>query len=70
MYTYLLKWITLLESHLGHKLEPDSFIFPHFSTNGIPDPAREMTHNMVLNIITRFTSAAGLMKAYTTHCFR
>ena len=69
MYTYLLKWISLLESRLGRKLEPDDYIFPHFSSNGIPDPAREMTHDMVQNIISRFASAAGLMKAYTTHCF-
>jgi hypothetical protein len=67
---YLLKWITLLKSHLGRKLEPDDHIFPHFSSNGIPDPARAMTHDMVQNIITRFVSAAGLTKAYTTHCFR
>jgi hypothetical protein len=39
MYTYLLKWISLLKSHLGRKLEPDDYIFPHFSLNGIPDPA-------------------------------
>jgi hypothetical protein len=70
MYTYLLKWITFLESRLGRKLEPDDYIFPHFSSNGIPDPAREMTHDMVQNVITRFVSAAGLTKAYTTHCFR
>ena len=69
MYTYLLKWITLLESRLGRKLEPDDYIFPHFSSNGIPDPTREMTHDMVQNVITRFVSAAGLTKAYTTHCF-
>ena len=70
MYTHLLKWIALLESHLSRKLEPDDYIFPHFSSNGIPDPAREMTHDMVQSIITRFTSNAGLTKAYTTHCFR
>ena len=70
MYTYLLQWIGLLERRLGRKLEPDDYIFPHFSSNGIPDPAREMTHDMVQSIITRFASAAGLTKAYTTHCFR
>ena len=46
MYTHLLKWIALLESRLGRKLEPDDYIFPHFSSNGIPDPAREMTHDI------------------------
>ena len=39
MYTCLPTWITLLESRLGRKLEPDDYIFPHFSSNGIPDPA-------------------------------
>jgi hypothetical protein len=29
-----------------------------------------MTHDMVQNVITRFASAAGLTKSYTTHCFR
>jgi hypothetical protein len=69
MYTYLPKWIALLESRLGRKLEPDDYIFPYFSPSGIPDPARQMTHEMVQSLITRFASAAGLSKPYTTHCF-
>ena len=65
IYTYLLKWITLLESCLGQKLEPDDYIFPHFLSNGIPDPAWEMTHDMVQNVINKFVSGTGLTKAYT-----
>jgi hypothetical protein len=70
MYTYLPMWIALLESHLGHKLEPNDYIFPHFSSNSIPDPTQQMMHNMVQSVITRFALSAGLTKTYTTHCFQ
>ncbi|KAF8798601.1 hypothetical protein BYT27DRAFT_7122783 [Phlegmacium glaucopus] len=70
MYTHLRKWIALLKGRLGRELEPDDYIFPHFSPNGILDPARQMTHDMVQILITRFASSAGLTKPYTTHCFR
>jgi integrase len=70
MYTHLPKWISFLEYRLGHKLAPDDFVFPYFSANGIPQPKRPMTHDMVQAILVEFAEAAGLTKNYTTHCFR
>lgn len=70
MYTHLPLWINYLESLLGRRLEPEECIFPYFRPNGIPDMSREMTQEMVQNLINTFTSEAGLLKYFTTHCFR
>ena len=70
MYMHLPKWVSFLEHRLGHKLALDDFVFPYFSPNGIPQPKRPMTHDMVQTILTKFADAAGLTKTYTTHCFR
>ena len=69
MYTHLPRWINYIEGLLGRHLEPDESIFPYFRPNGIPDMSREMTHEMVQSLINTFTSEAGLLKYFTTHCF-
>ncbi|PBK89497.1 hypothetical protein ARMGADRAFT_1047110 [Armillaria gallica] len=67
MYTYLPHWVKLLEWCLGHALEPDDYIFPYCSSNGIIHPKREMTHDMIQNLLNEFGQGAGLKRAYTTH---
>ncbi|PBK81550.1 hypothetical protein ARMGADRAFT_1048794 [Armillaria gallica] len=67
MYTYLPQWISLLERCLGCKLEPDDYIFPYCSSNGIIHPKREMTHDMIQNLLNKFSQGAGLKRTYTTH---
>lgn len=70
MYTYLPQWISLLERCLGRELEPDDYIFPYCSSNGIIHPKREMTHDMIQNLLNEFGQGAGLKRAYTTHSLR
>ncbi|KZP29871.1 hypothetical protein FIBSPDRAFT_718386, partial [Athelia psychrophila] len=52
------------------ELQPEDYIFPHISTNGIADPTRPLTIDTVQRWLTEFSYAAGLKVRYTTHCFR
>ncbi|KAK0489204.1 hypothetical protein IW261DRAFT_1557697 [Armillaria novae-zelandiae] len=70
MYTYLPQWVKLLEQCLGRALEPDDYIFPYCSSNGIIHSKREMTHDMIQNLLNEFGQGAGLKRAYTTHSLR
>ena len=70
MHTHLLSWLHLLQFRLGRPLEPDDYIFPYFSTNGIVQPGTQMTHEVVQDHLDRFAAAAGVSKRYTTHSFR
>ncbi|KZP32823.1 hypothetical protein FIBSPDRAFT_1012805 [Athelia psychrophila] len=71
MFTHLPFWLTILERHVLHQeLQPEDYIFPHISTNGIADPTRPLTIDTVQRWLTEFSYAAGLKVRYTTHCFR
>jgi hypothetical protein len=70
MYKHLLAWIPFYELCIGRKLEADDYIFPYLAPNGVIHPKREMTLQLCQDLITEFTQGAGLLKTYTTHCFR
>ena len=71
MFHHLPRWLDFLEKHLlGRTLEPDDYIFPHISTNGIADTKRSMTHETVQKYLNEFSEGAGMKARYTTHCFR
>ena len=70
VYTHLPRWLKYLESCLGRSLELDDYIFPYVSQNGTVDPKRTMSYDVFQKLLTKFTAGAGLIKVYTTHCFR
>lgn len=70
MYTHLPRWVSLYESQIGRKLEPDDLLFPYIAPNGVIHPKREMSYTFFAKMLTRFTTAAGLKKIYMTHSFR
>ena len=70
VYTHLPRWLKYLESRLGRSLELDDYIFPYVSQNGTVDPKRAMSYDVFQKLLTEFTAGAGLIKVYTTHCFR
>jgi len=70
MYTHLRRWQSFLEARLGHPLLANDHLFPHISTNSLIHPNRQMSHTKSQDIISEFTSGAGLMKHFSTHCFR
>ena len=70
VYTHLPCWLKYLESHLGHSLEFDDYIFPYVSQNGTIDPKCAMSYDVFQKLLTKFAAGAGLTKLYTTHCFQ
>jgi hypothetical protein len=70
MYTHFCAWQTFLERRLERKLEPGDYVFPYMGVNGVLYPKKEMTHDIIQTLLTGFTSRAGLMAHYTTHCLR
>ncbi|KAF8057447.1 hypothetical protein FPV67DRAFT_1430111 [Lyophyllum atratum] len=68
LYTHLLRYMDYVERTIGRALAPDEFLFPYISSNGAIHLNREMSHDMVQNLIDEFTG--DLAKRYTTHCFR
>jgi hypothetical protein len=70
MYYYVLTWLSFVESCLGHKLEPEDYIFPYMGVNGVLYPKKEMTHEMIQTYLTSFAARAGLSGHYTTHSLR
>ncbi|KAF8572542.1 hypothetical protein K439DRAFT_1238495, partial [Ramaria rubella] len=56
-----------------HKLEPDDWLFPSVSSNGIVQIVTAMSREVVQNWIDEFIVGAGIDIArarLTTHCFR
>jgi hypothetical protein len=70
MHRHFLVWLSFLEKSLDRKLEPNDYIFPYMSTNGVLYPEKEMTHEIIQKHLTDFTAMAGLQGHYTTHCLR
>ncbi|KAF9059060.1 hypothetical protein BDP27DRAFT_1192449, partial [Rhodocollybia butyracea] len=71
IYTHLQIWMMFNEMHiLQRKYEPDDFIFPTINANGVSVQSRlPITPKAVQKMISEFTHCAGLIGAFTTHCF-
>ncbi|KAF4586434.1 hypothetical protein AB1N83_010834 [Pleurotus pulmonarius] len=70
LFTHVPRHVRFLEGRIGRKLDADDYIFPHISANGIIDPKRQTTHEIVQSLIDEFAQGAGVAKKYSTHCFR
>ena len=74
VYPQLLEWMDFLEKYvLKCKLQPDDYFFGYVGPNGVVHPERHASHNVVQDVITRYTEAAGIHPShgkFTTHCFR
>lgn len=68
------RWIHLLEQHYDRALEPDDFIFPAISTNGIIQPREPISHDAIQAMIHEAVQGAKIPQAcggtFSTHCFR
>ena len=67
-------WIEFLKSHMyGCNLEPDDWLFPSMSSNGIAQIGSHMSSNSIQGWIDKFTWGAGIDSTkihLMTHCFR
>ena len=70
MFTHLSLWMRHLTALIGREPAGADYVFPHISSNGIPQMDRQIDHNKVQDLINGFTGEAGLPKHYATHCFR
>lgn len=70
MSSHLARWISVLVALLGRPLQEDDYIFPYVAPNGAIHPNRPMSYDTIMNLLTEFSTGAGLNKQYTTHCFR
>jgi integrase len=66
-------WLDFYANEVLHRpLEPEDYIFPTISTNGIVHPHQHITSEVVQKEINEFAAAADITGAgyFTTHCFR
>jgi hypothetical protein len=71
MYSHMTRWKGFLEGYLGGgKLQPEDFLFPHLSTNGVIRMASQMSYDSLQVLLSKFCDGAGVAKNYTTHSFR
>ncbi|PFH47044.1 hypothetical protein AMATHDRAFT_50583 [Amanita thiersii Skay4041] len=66
----LIALASYFQSTLGRPLEADDYVFPYFSSNGIPYPKWSMMHDKIQDLLNEFSAAAGLTRHYSMHCFR
>ena len=74
-FHWLTLWIQYLESvHYGRPLNPEDYIFPAMSVNGVMQPQEHISHDTVQNWINEATTGAEIRRAsggsFSTHCFR
>ncbi|KIK36351.1 hypothetical protein CY34DRAFT_26368 [Suillus luteus UH-Slu-Lm8-n1] len=74
-FFWLLLWLTFLEFvHYGRPLDPEDYVFPTMSTNGIIQPREHISHDAVQGWINEATTAAGIPRGpgdnFTTHTYR
>ncbi|KAG2133337.1 hypothetical protein DEU56DRAFT_738972 [Suillus clintonianus] len=70
-FFWMLVWIKWLESfHYGRTLQPNDFIFPVMSANGVVHPGQPISHDTVQKWINESTTGAGIRGNFSTHCFR
>jgi hypothetical protein len=62
------KWLELF--HYGRALQPQDFVFPTMSANGIVHPGQPISHDTVQKWIHESTASAGILGNFSTHCFR
>ncbi|KAJ8520009.1 hypothetical protein ONZ45_g3117 [Pleurotus djamor] len=70
LFTHVPRHIAFIEQRIGHPLLDDEYIFPYYSPNGVVDPKRSLTLDLVQSLIDKFAAGAGVDKVYTTHSFR
>ncbi|KAG1858189.1 hypothetical protein F4604DRAFT_1685051 [Suillus subluteus] len=64
-------WIKWHKSfHYGHTLQPNNFLFPAMSANGIVHPGQPIFHDTIQKWINESTTGAGIRGNFSTHCFR
>ncbi|KIK32078.1 hypothetical protein CY34DRAFT_760908 [Suillus luteus UH-Slu-Lm8-n1] len=70
-FFWTLVWIKWLELfHYTRTLQPNDFIFPAMSTNGVMHPGQPISHDAVQKWINESTAGAGILGNFSTHCFR
>ncbi|KAF9043721.1 hypothetical protein BDZ89DRAFT_1128077 [Hymenopellis radicata] len=69
-YQAMTLWIRLYEFWIGRPLLPDELVFPVVSVNGVIHTQEQLSQNAIQALITKFASAAGLMRNFTTHSLR
>ncbi|KAG0703100.1 hypothetical protein DFH29DRAFT_998728 [Suillus ampliporus] len=74
-FFWMLLWLALLERiHYNGKLEPDDFVFPAISSNGIVHRGEHISHDAVQAWIDEATTGAGIPRgagdSFTTHTYR
>ncbi|KAG1840392.1 hypothetical protein F4604DRAFT_1598900 [Suillus subluteus] len=73
-FFWMLLWLALLERiHYNGELEPDDFIFPTISSNGIVHRGEHISHDAVQAWIDEATTSAGIPRgggdSFTTHTY-
>ncbi|KAG1848957.1 hypothetical protein DFJ58DRAFT_729717 [Suillus subalutaceus] len=70
-FFWTMVWIKWLESfHYGRTLQPNDFLFPVMSANGVMHPGQPISHDTVQKWINESTTGAGIHGNFPTHCFR
>ncbi|KAG1781061.1 hypothetical protein EV702DRAFT_1193898 [Suillus placidus] len=74
-FFWMLLWLALLERvHYNSELEPDDFVFPAISSNGIVHRGEHISHDAVQAWIDEATTGAGIPRgvgdSFTTHTYR
>ncbi|KAF9037850.1 hypothetical protein BDZ89DRAFT_1157278 [Hymenopellis radicata] len=69
-YQAMTLWIRLYEFWIGRPLLPDELVFPVISVNGVIHTQEQLSQNAIQALITKFASAAGLTRNFTTHSLR
>ncbi|KAJ7225060.1 hypothetical protein B0H12DRAFT_1205286 [Mycena haematopus] len=70
MFTHVGRWRKLYRQLLGRDFEPDDYLFPFISSNGMIHSKRPMTHDTAQELINEFALGAKIDKIFTTHCVR
>ena len=71
MRFHLREWIFFYEVILLKRpLNPDEFLFPTISSNGLVHTYKPIDHNALQDRLNLYTKEAGVDAEYTTHSFR
>ncbi|KAG1767407.1 hypothetical protein EDD22DRAFT_819284 [Suillus occidentalis] len=65
-----IKWLEELPGAYARTLQPNDFIFPAMSANGVMHPGQPISHDAVQKWINESTVGAGILGNFSTHCFR
>ncbi|KAJ7812413.1 hypothetical protein B0H13DRAFT_1665854 [Mycena leptocephala] len=70
MFTHVGRWRKLYRQLLGRDPEPDDYLFPFISPNGMIHSKRPIPHDTAQDLINEFALGAKIDKIFTTHCVR